>query len=216
MSFIKTVAYLARANAFIINDDVVYLNPISSAELSELQRALASDDRLGVSLGGGYSLLVYGSLPAKSDIITNLKLADAFLGDIAFGSDRLIRGYTFAGGYATKRRVGASVAVHFNLHGFRFAVGPDGQLHRSTFAVNSTLVPLTEAKTKDGGHIPDFDRIRSGNLPHEYVDNLTHLQNNIAYYAREISPGRSRIRRGGGLCSLIEVDQFNDRPGCGS
>jgi hypothetical protein len=184
LGFVKKVSYQTRANAFIINDDVVYLNPVSPSERAEIERALAGDDKLGVSLGGGALLLVYGKLPPQSSVAVNLELADHFLGDIAFGRNQLTRGYRFPGGFVPKGG-GSNVAVYFNLSDFRFVQGPDGELHRSTFALDSTLVPLAEAKTKEGGHLPDFDRIKSGDVARANVDNLTHLQENVEYYARE-------------------------------
>ncbi len=186
LSFIKKVTYLARANAFILNDDIVYLSPVSPTEYTEIDRALAKDDKLGVSLVT-VSTLIYGDLPPEGVVATNLRLADRFLSDIAFGVRQFTRGYVFAPNYEGKRpvQVNPNLAIFFNLHRFQFSQDAVGQLRRSNFSLDTTLVPLSTSKGQDGGHIPDFDRINRADVPAEYVANLKHLQSNVAYYVRE-------------------------------
>jgi hypothetical protein len=185
LSFIKSVKYLPEANAFVLNDDIVYLNPVAASEFSEIHRALATDDRMGVSLTSGLAI-VYGSLSSRSDVATNLELADRFLGDIAFGARRITSGYVFAPGYEGKSATAnGNLAVYFNIHDFHFLESADGRLSRSGTSLDTTLVPLAAAAGSDGGHLPDADRIKKGDIPPEYVANLRHLQANIGYYARE-------------------------------
>ncbi|HEY3796145.1 MAG TPA: hypothetical protein VGM09_30350 [Bradyrhizobium sp.] len=186
LSFIKSVKYLPEANAFILNDDVVYLNPVAASEFSEIYRALATDDKLGVSLTFDQAI-VYGSMPPESDVAANLELADRFLGDITFGVRRITKGYVFAPGYEGKPAASnnGNLAVYFNIHGFHFLENADGHLSRSGVGLDTTLVPLATATGSDGGHLPDSDRIKKGDVPPEYVANLRHLQDNIGYYARE-------------------------------
>jgi hypothetical protein len=43
--------YVTRSNAFIINDDLVYLSPVEFEDLSLINAALAIDDRLGAPIG---------------------------------------------------------------------------------------------------------------------------------------------------------------------
>lgn len=185
LSFIKSVKYLPEANAFVLNDDVVYLNPVTASEFMEIYRALATDDKLGVSLAAGQAI-VYGGLPPESDVVTNLELADRFLGDIAFGARRITAGYVFAPGYEGKPATGnGNLAVYFNIHDFHFLENADGRLSRSGIGLDTTLVPLATATGSDGGHLPDVDRIKKGDIPPEYIANLRHLQDNIGYYGRE-------------------------------
>jgi hypothetical protein len=185
LSFIKSVKYLPDANAFVLNDDLVYLNPVAASAFSEIRHALATDDRLGVSLTSGLAI-VYGSLSPQSDVATNLELADRFLGDIAFGAHRTTKGYVFAPGYEGKSATGnGNLAVYFNIHDFHFLESADGRLSRSGTSLDTTLVPLSAASGSDGGHLPDADRIKKGDIPPEYIANLRHLQDNIGYYTRE-------------------------------
>ena len=79
LSFIKTVAYVKSANAFILNDDVVYLSSVNPDELSQINSALATDDKMGVSLGGENGAIIYGALPPHGSVALNLKLTDKFL-----------------------------------------------------------------------------------------------------------------------------------------
>ncbi|HEY3679378.1 MAG TPA: hypothetical protein VGL45_11740 [Bradyrhizobium sp.] len=185
LSFIKSVKYLPEANAFVLNDDLVYLNPVAAGAFSEIQHALATDDRLGVSLTSGLAI-VYGNLSPQSDVATNLELVDRFLGDITFGARRITKGYVFAPGYEGRSANGnGNLAVYFNIHDFHFLESADGRLSRSGSSLDTTLVPLAAAPGSDGGHLPDADRIKKGDIPPEYIANLRHLQDNIGYYARE-------------------------------
>jgi hypothetical protein len=185
LSFIKSVVYLPQPNAFILNDDIVYLNPVTPDEFLQIARALTADDKMGVSIGDSVAI-VYGKLAPQSIVARNLKLADSFLGGIAFGDTSRARGYVWAPGFEAVTSLGGSnVAVYFNVNDFRFAEDPAGELRRSGAKVDVTLVPLTEKKAADGGHGPDFDRIERGDIPAAFVANVQHLQNNMAYYMRE-------------------------------
>lgn len=187
LAFIKSVSYLPGANAFLLNNDVVYLNPVSSKDFAEIYRATLADDNMGVSLG--LSAIVYGKLPPQGDVAGNLELADRFLGSITFGSQILTKGYIFAQNYLPKTLPPDTktkpLAVYFNLHDLTFREEADGHLVRRGVSLDTTVVPLAAKEGGDGGHLPDLDRIKSGDVPPAYVANLKHLQDNISYYARE-------------------------------
>jgi hypothetical protein len=185
LAFIKSVAYEPRANAFVLNDDLVYLNPIAAKEFAEISRSLATDDKLGVSLGRG--LTVYGNVSPRSSVTVSLKMTDRFLGSIVFGRTKSIEmaGYRFAPGYRAADSTAAHAAVYFNIHAFRFAVDEAGELKRSDARVDMTLVPLDRKVTDDGRHLPDYDLIDRGSIPAEWLANLKHVQDNFAYYGRE-------------------------------
>src|SRR5262249_16917962 len=151
-------------------------------EFSEISRALAKDDRLGVSLTD--PSIVYGRLSPQGPIVTNLKLADRFLGLLAFGNVGFLRGYVFAPGYeARKPKSVQPMAVFFRINGLRFSEDNTGQLSRSGVMLISTLVPLLQSKLPTA--LPDFARIERADVPSEYVANLRHIEKNISYYARE-------------------------------
>lgn len=189
LNFINSVKYEPKFNALIFNEDLVYLNPVSAKEFSDIVRALTEEDRMGVSLTSswlGGSSIVYGKLAVNGTVAMNLKLADKFLGGFAWGEHELTKNYIMAPGYEGRQAQSpGSIAVYFNVSNFRFTEDPSGEVRRSGVGVNFTLVPLSSQKNDDGGHIPDYDRIAKGDVPPEYVANVTHLQDNFHYYSRE-------------------------------
>lgn len=184
LASVKTVSYDAKANAFIINDDLVYLSPIAIDEFTDIARALAKDDKLGVSLGSSLAL-VYGSLSPQTAVASNLKMVDKFMAAIAFGNLPMLPGYRFAPGYVGQRVKAVRLAVYFNIHNFRFTEDDSGEVKRSGADLDTTLVPLSIVGNPDGSHRPDFERIDSGDVPEAYAANLKNMQENIGYYARE-------------------------------
>ncbi|WP_194403345.1 hypothetical protein [Bradyrhizobium sp. CCBAU 53351] len=182
LKFANKVTYLAKANAFILNDDLVYVNPVTADELAQIYKALLADDKLGVSLGEAVSL-VYGALPKNGTVVRNLKTADRFLGAITFTNAELTD-YKFLPGYVTKPVISSNVAVYFNISEIALAETDDGELKRSRINLATTLVPLT-TPSATGGHLPDGHRIARGDISPSHVANLKHLQDNFSYYARE-------------------------------
>jgi hypothetical protein len=180
---LRTVVYLKESNAFIINDDLVYVSPVTAAEFLEMEKALREDDKLGVSLGT--TQLVYGALPRYSDIAMTLKLADRFLGAIVFYHKNQLVHYKMAPGYNGRREGGSMLAVYFNFNEYKFERDDSGQIARAGVVMNATLVPLRADRGGDGGMLPDLDRIASNDLPESYVANIRHVQDNFAYYANE-------------------------------
>jgi hypothetical protein len=185
-SFVRSAVYEPAANAIILNNDVVYLSPVSASELREILRALASDDRLGVSLSGASAAIIYGQLAPYGDVAMNLKMVDRFLGAIAFGNTQYLAGYRFARGYQARQPSTDTgvIFVYFNCKDFRFDEDLSGALTRSTAKMEITLVPTSD-KGEEGYAIPDFNRINRGDMPKEYIENAKHIQDNLEYYARE-------------------------------
>jgi hypothetical protein len=183
---IRSASYEPAANAIILDNDLVYLSPVSAPELADILRAIAADTSMGVSLAAGSSL-VYGRLPPQGLVAMNLKLADHFLGGITFARRDELADYKFAPGYPGRSPTSSNgnLAVYFNFNEFRFAEDATGEIRRTGSGLDITLVPLSEQKGADGGHVPDYDRIKKGDVPAEYVENATHLQDNVDYYARE-------------------------------
>ena len=182
----RTASYEAAANAIILNNDIVYLSPVSGPELAEILLAIAADSSMGVSLSSDSSI-VYGRLVSQGRVAMNLKLADKFLGGITFAEHERLTGYRFAPGYEGRRPSNANgnLAVYFNLQDFQLTEDPSGEIKRSAAGLDITLVPLTAEKGQDGGHVPDYERIKRGDVPSEYVANATHIQDNLDYYGRE-------------------------------
>ena len=180
---IASLTYDAKFNAFVLDDRAVYFVKVPPRTVSVMCRAIAEDDRIGVSLGDTH--IVYGKLPRDSDIALDLLLADHFLGDIAFGSKDWTAGYKYAQGYEPKRsQIRFGGAAFFRFSGFKFEiVGKEIRVVDERF--NDSLIPILETKAQDGGALPDEDAIENGSLPPEYVMNLRHLADNMNYYRRE-------------------------------
>ena len=105
----------------MLNGLVVYPSPIPSHSAAILARAIAEDDRIGVSLTEE-SQIVYGRLPNSSDVATDLKLADGFLGDLILPPREWTIGYRLAGGFVPRDDVGdANATVFFRFRDFQFA-----------------------------------------------------------------------------------------------
>ena len=182
LSFVTKVAYIESRNAFVLNDDVVYLNPVSHDDFKELDEALGKDDRLGVSIGGDQST-VFGALPPVGNISRKLKAADRFLVAIALNNLEYIPGYKYPAGYKPRAGQGR-IVVLFKFHDFRFTKSSEGELKRSSSKISSTIVPLSMEK-RGNGFLPDQDRIARGEIDSGYLQNVKHIDDNIDYYARE-------------------------------
>ena len=121
LEWVKTARYEPTLNAFVLNGLVVYQSPISSHGAAILARAIAEDDRIGVSLTEE-SQIVYGRLPNSSDVATDLKLADGFLGDLILPPRDWTVGYRLAEGFVPRDDVGqANATVLFRFRDFQFA-----------------------------------------------------------------------------------------------
>jgi len=180
---IGSLTYDAKFNAFVLDDRAVYFVKVPPRTIAVMCRAIAADDRIGVSLGDIH--IVYGKLPPDSDIALDLLLADKFLGDIAFAGKDWTAGYRFAKGYEPRRsQVGFRGAAFFRFSGFKFAiVGEEIRLVDESF--NDSLIPILETKAQDGGALADEEAIEQGSLPPEYVMNLRHIADNMKYYRHE-------------------------------
>lgn len=183
LTFVKTARFDSKANVFILNEDMIYANPLSAEEFTQINEALAVDDKLGVSLGAELSI-VYGALAPGGTVARDLKVTDRFLGAIVWGGSDLAA-YKFAPGYSGRGVVTCSCAVYFNIKDVGFSPDDAGELKRSAVNLTTTLVPLAKKTAPDGGHLPDLDRIARGDVPGVAVANLKHLLGNIDYYARE-------------------------------
>lgn len=181
---IHKVEYNRMANALVANDRAVYFSPVPAPALAILARAIAADDRVGVSLGSTH--VVTKSLPAESEVALDLKIADHFLGDIVFARPEWTRGYRFRNDFVPQRHTGSDfdVAVYFMFNGFAFGI--EGEELRSVrVGFDVSLVPLSGKKAGDGGHLPDEDAILRRAKSEQYEGNARHVADNIDYYRRE-------------------------------
>jgi hypothetical protein len=184
---IDNVRYDSRFNAFILNNRAVYFVKIPPKTVAVLCRAFAKDDqeRVGVSLGQTVEL-VYGEVPKVSELAWDLKIADHFLGDIAFARNDWTAGYRFANGFKPEpnQEKNWNGAVYFIFNGFQFQTAQEeARLTQANLDVR--LVPLSDVVARDGGFMPDYEAISQGRVPQQFERNARHVAENIAYYRRE-------------------------------
>jgi hypothetical protein len=180
---IGTVRYDGRFNAFILDERAVYLIKIPPKTVAILCRAIAQDDKVGVSLGKTH--IVYGAVPEDSDLALDLKIADHFLGDIVFAQNDWTVGYRFANNFKPQVNQGDrfNVAVFFNLNDFRFQIQQE-EARVTGVSFDVRLLPLRASPSTAGAHVPDLEAISRGRVS-QYESNAQHVAENISYYRRE-------------------------------
>ena len=158
MDWVRAVRYEPASNAFLLNDQISYDSPISAHSATILARAIAKDDRVGVSLAEEAEI-VYGKLPKRSEVAADLKLADVFLGDLILPPRDWTIGYRLAEGFVPHEDV--EVTVFFRFRDFQF-VTKGNKLELEAASFDARVVPVLEKQAADGGYLPDFKAISSG------------------------------------------------------
>jgi cell division septation protein DedD len=178
------VAYDPKFNAFALDDRAVYFAKVPAPTLAVLCRAIAQDERVGVSLGRKH--IVYGVVPPGSDLAVDLKLADHFLGDIVFAGSDWTSDYRFPNGFRPRPNEddAGRVAVFFNFNGFQFVIEQE-EVRLTAASFDVRLVPLTERSDESGAHQPDLDAVARGRISRQYEANARHVADSIGYYQRE-------------------------------
>ena len=181
---VDRVSYDAKFNALSFDDRAVYFAKVPPRTLAVMCRAIAQDDRVGVSLGKKH--IVYGAVPPDSALASDLKLADHFLGDIVFAGDDWTGGYRFPNGFRPRpnEEKTGHVAVFFNFNGFGFTIEEE-EVRLTAAKFDVRLVPLTEQSDASGAHQPDLDAVARGAVSRQYESNARHIAENIGYYQRE-------------------------------
>jgi len=187
LDWVKRAGYESHFNAFVLGGEAVYFVPIPQSSAAVLARALAKNDRVGVSLGG--TEITYGEIPKNSEIAMDLKVADCLLGNIVFARAEMINGYRFANDFRPKRDTcGSNVAVFFKFDDFKFSV-TGKQLHLAGVRFDARVFPLRDAKADDGGCLPDLsamtEHIGYTEGYTEFERNAQHVGENISYYRCE-------------------------------
>jgi uncharacterized protein YraI len=181
---ISKLQYHAGLNALMLDNRAAYFFPVPPRAVAVLCRAIQKDDRVGVSLGKVH--IVYGQVPPDSDVATDLKLADHFLGDIVWAGKDWTAGYRFANGFEPERHQGPAFPglVHFNFGNFQFQIVEE-EFRSTKVDFSAQLIPVSTNQASDGGMLPDFDAIDQGRRSVQYEHNKKHLVENIGYYRKE-------------------------------
>lgn len=187
---INSAEYDSNTNALVLNGSNVYLLRIPPWTFGSLCRAIAADDRIGVSEEADH-ILVYGAKNAEdiygnTDIARDLALADLFLRDVVFAENHWNKGYSYADGFEPKRPVNSSkhdLAVGFTFSEFRFDITSNTIKPRGE-RLSASVYPVSAVLTKDGG-LPDYYALIKNEIPVEYVDNATYVASHASYFSRE-------------------------------
>jgi hypothetical protein len=181
---IRRVRYDQAFNALVLDDRAAYFAKVPPWTLALLCKAIADDDRVGVSIGR--DLISYGRVSKESALAQGLLLTDKFLADIVFAEHDWSVGYKFKDGFVPQERTsdGSSIAVSFNFNRFQFQIRKEVVLlTQSGFDIK--LLPVSKTPAPDGGGQPDFEAIQRGRTFPEYETNAKHVAEGIAYYRRE-------------------------------
>ncbi|MCB2221561.1 MAG: hypothetical protein KQI35_14275 [Bacteroidetes bacterium] len=185
---INEVIFDRERNIFIVNKEFIYQDPLRIDEMQDIVRAINLNDIMGVSLAGTATQIIYGELEEISVVSVNLKLADHFLGEIAFARNGWLIDYKYADNYkpkeANRELLDFNLAVYFNFCEFIFSTS-GSRMGLSNSNLEVTLVPLSTEKSVDGGHLPDFEALEDDRIPTEYLENIRHITENIDYYMNE-------------------------------
>lgn len=184
LEWVQEVSFDSQRNTFILNGRVAYRSPVSPEVAASLLRAIADDNRIGVSLRSKKEI-VYGRLAPDSDVAIDLKLVDNFLGEMILPPQFWTRGYRYANGF---KPVGTSrtdaPAVFFQFDDFAFGVKDDA-LHLANADFHVRLVPVKSVPAKDGGFLPDMNEIATFDRSSFFLTNARHVADNIDYYSKE-------------------------------
>ena len=175
-------------NSIIVDNKFSYEIPVDIQEMKDICLSISISTKLGVSLSGNY--IAYGAIPKDNDIMLTIRLVDEFLGHIAFGRQNSYKfaDYELANGYVLKKQSGSvnsGFCVYFRFCDYKFRRnGTRYELTSSNLSI--TLVPtLKDQRAEDGGALPDFDAIDSGQIPDAWKNNCEHISANIGYYMNE-------------------------------
>jgi hypothetical protein len=180
---VKYLQYDRASNSFLVNKDTTYPNPVDRDEMTRLLRALAEDDRLGVSVIFNREELVFGALRRRGEIARALVNADILLTSVVFGWNHRLERVDLPGDYVPKspgRRTVDTVCYH-NFHDYTFERRGDAYA-RTDFTLTTMLIPMSRERSSDGGYLPDWQRLDSGELEPTDKENLAHLRAHLDEY----------------------------------
>jgi hypothetical protein len=180
---VKEVTYDKDANEFTLNGDAKYKLPIARRDFVRLFKTLQKDDRLGVTLIQGETRC-YGAISTAEKMVEPLVETDKLLGGIIYGLDHLLT-VKLPGEYKPKKATDRKIpVVAFTVfQGYRFNQKKNSKEYvRSNVNMDITLIPLSEEKTKTGGHLPDLKLTEGYAMEQTDADNLDHLRKHHDQY----------------------------------
>jgi hypothetical protein len=181
---LSSVTYSKDANEFTINGKMQYKNPLSRKEFAQVFKALCKDDRMGVTLIAGEPR-VYGTLGTDSDMVKQMMETDKLLGGILYAFDWLLEDVRLPGGYKPKRAANRTIPVVAFSRFISYTFEKSENTYRRTSCnLDVQLIPLSEQKTANGGHLPDLVKSKEYAMEPEDRENIQHLRTHQSEYLR--------------------------------
>lgn len=187
---VTSVTYDKKKNVFTLNGNVTYACPISGKEFRDILQALTSDDRIGVSLNrqeGQY--LYFGDFSKNGKMAETLVDADKFLTGVIFAIPEGIGDRKLPAGFQPKAPASrpTNIVGCVNFTNYRFAKRADtNEFVRSGFSLEVILMPVLPKKTAEGGHVPDEDALKAGQITEEDRANAKRLEELKDAFARDV------------------------------
>lgn len=189
---VTSMHYDTATRKLILGDNLSFKTETSMGDIAQLARALAEDDRVGISITSD-NIITYGAVPEDTDLARNLTVADAFLVDFVVPPREWTKGYRMAGGYEpVSVDTDVEIVSFYRLHNFTFEVR-DNQVVLADAKADIYVVPVTNERAQDGGYLPDLNALASSSatVVTEIKKNADHIAENINYYMGERAARRA-------------------------
>jgi len=194
---ITTLGYDKKNNEFILNGRYRYRNLVSRKEWIQIFKSLKKTDNLGVTLKDG-EVSAYGSLGTDSKIIQAMAEMDKLFGGIVFGLPHLLEDQKIPGGYKPQVAENRTVPVVAFARLINWNFEKSGETY--TFvrcSLEIQLFPLSDEKSKAGGHLPDEALLKTYKMEPTDKANIEHIKSHqqeyfkISFIAKTVSAGEA-------------------------
>lgn len=181
---VTNAGYDATSGSIVLDGRLKFKAPLSTVQLSALARAIADDDRIGISITDD-DVIAYGDVDVDSVLARDLALADTFLADLILPPREWTDGYRMADGYQPQEADSdRNFIVLFRFQDFAFSQAAN-VLTPSAAKVDILVVPVSEQKAEDGGYLADIEALNSGVASPAIEANARHVGDHIGYYLQE-------------------------------
>ncbi len=187
---VSSVTYDKKKNVFMLNGNATYTCPVSGKEFRDILQALATDDRIGVSLNREYGKYLYfGEFSKDGKMAETLVEADKFLTGVIFAIPEGIGDRKLPAGFQPRAPESrpTNIVGCVNFTNFRFAKRAEtSEYARAGFSMDVILMPVLKKKTAEGGHVTDEDALKAGMITAEDRANAKRLEELKDAFVREV------------------------------
>jgi len=190
---VKTVTYDREKHEFVLDEKIRYACPVDLKDFLDLLRALAEDDRVGVSITSTNDLITYGKIKRKSPVAQALFDTDRFLSGLVFGQEEYYKGIELPGNFKPDRIVNPEppMAATFVCQGNLFGVLED-RVRVTSGDIAVLVAPLSKKRAPDGGHLVDEEVLKEGKFDEPVRRNLEWIRLSKAEILKMPIPDKAR------------------------